>query len=176
MPKAGERYSLEILQSRFADVPPPLFPDEALAEASRCLYCFDAPCTRACPTRIASLPSRAPKRRIGSFCSICPPGSPVHAESPLPMTLATSFDQRSPHKFSVTLALSAVPTSLQAMIGARLDGLPAEDKRAAQHASVVGMTFWSGAVDCNDVMCLPVFAGLPLDVQIAARWLLLVRL
>jgi class 3 adenylate cyclase/tetratricopeptide (TPR) repeat protein len=40
----------------------------------------------------------------------------------------------------------AVPTSLQAMIGARLDGLPAEDKRAAQHASVVGMTFWSGAV------------------------------
>jgi class 3 adenylate cyclase/tetratricopeptide (TPR) repeat protein len=40
----------------------------------------------------------------------------------------------------------AVPTSLQAMIGARLDGLPAADKRAAQHASVVGMTFWSGAV------------------------------
>jgi class 3 adenylate cyclase/tetratricopeptide (TPR) repeat protein len=40
----------------------------------------------------------------------------------------------------------AVPSSLQAMIGARLDGLPAEDKRAAQHASVVGMTFWSGAV------------------------------
>ena len=40
----------------------------------------------------------------------------------------------------------AVPTSLQAMIGSRLDGLPAQDKRVAQHASVVGMTFWSGAV------------------------------
>src|SRR5947209_4409511 len=52
MPKAGERYSLEVLQRRFADVPPPLFPDEALAEAARCLYCFDAPCTRACPTHI----------------------------------------------------------------------------------------------------------------------------
>jgi len=40
----------------------------------------------------------------------------------------------------------AVPTSLQSMIGARLDSLPALDKRVAQHASVVGQVFWSGAV------------------------------
>jgi class 3 adenylate cyclase/tetratricopeptide (TPR) repeat protein len=40
----------------------------------------------------------------------------------------------------------AVPTSLQAMIGSRLDALPGQDKRVAQHASVVGMVFWSGAV------------------------------
>src|SRR5579862_885347 len=40
----------------------------------------------------------------------------------------------------------AVPTSLQAMIGARLDGLADEDKGVAQHASIVGMVFWSGAV------------------------------
>ena len=40
----------------------------------------------------------------------------------------------------------AVPTSLQAMIGSRLDGLPAAEKRVAQHASVCGMIFWSGAV------------------------------
>jgi class 3 adenylate cyclase/tetratricopeptide (TPR) repeat protein len=40
----------------------------------------------------------------------------------------------------------AVPTSLQAMIGSRLDGLPAPDKRVVQHASVVGSIFWSGAV------------------------------
>jgi dihydropyrimidine dehydrogenase (NAD+) subunit PreT len=52
MPKAGERYNLEVLQQRFADVPPPLSADEALVEATRCLYCFDAPCTRACPTHI----------------------------------------------------------------------------------------------------------------------------
>jgi glutamate synthase (NADPH/NADH) small chain len=34
------------------DPPPPLTRDEALAEANRCLMCWDAPCTRACPTHI----------------------------------------------------------------------------------------------------------------------------
>ena len=41
-----------MLRERFADLPPPLTADEAVFEASRCLYCFDAPCTRACPTHI----------------------------------------------------------------------------------------------------------------------------
>jgi glutamate synthase (NADPH/NADH) small chain len=31
---------------------PPLTPHEALVEATRCLMCFDAPCTHACPTHI----------------------------------------------------------------------------------------------------------------------------
>lgn len=39
-----------------------------------------------------------------------------------------------------------VPTSLQAMIGSRLDGLPGREKRSAQHAAVMGMHFWTGAV------------------------------
>ena len=36
----------------FAEIAPPLTSDAALAEAHRCLFCFDAPCTRACPTHI----------------------------------------------------------------------------------------------------------------------------
>lgn len=34
------------------EIHPPLSSDEALAEANRCLFCYDAPCTRACPTHI----------------------------------------------------------------------------------------------------------------------------
>jgi dihydropyrimidine dehydrogenase (NAD+) subunit PreT len=34
------------------EIHPPLSPDEAIAEANRCLFCYDAPCTRACPTHI----------------------------------------------------------------------------------------------------------------------------
>jgi glutamate synthase (NADPH/NADH) small chain len=52
MARAGERLTGEQLAANFADLPPPLTTDEALAEAARCLYCFDAPCTRACPTTI----------------------------------------------------------------------------------------------------------------------------
>ncbi len=44
--------SAEELERRFADIAPPLTGDAALAEAHRCLYCYDAPCTQACPTHI----------------------------------------------------------------------------------------------------------------------------
>jgi dihydropyrimidine dehydrogenase (NAD+) subunit PreT len=37
---------------RFAELKPPMLRDEALTEANRCLNCYDAPCTRACPTHI----------------------------------------------------------------------------------------------------------------------------
>ena len=39
-----------------------------------------------------------------------------------------------------------VPSSLQGLIGSRLDLLPNEDRQLAQLASVVGSTFWAGAV------------------------------
>ena len=37
---------------RFPDLHPALNSQSALAEANRCLFCFDAPCTAACPTHI----------------------------------------------------------------------------------------------------------------------------
>src|SRR5712671_5317947 len=36
----------------FAEIHPPFDPQAAVVEANRCLYCFDAPCTAACPTHI----------------------------------------------------------------------------------------------------------------------------
>ena len=40
------------IAARFPDLHPPLDSVAAVAEANRCLYCFDAPCTTACPTHI----------------------------------------------------------------------------------------------------------------------------
>jgi dihydropyrimidine dehydrogenase (NAD+) subunit PreT len=40
------------LAANFADAHPPLSPHEALVEASRCYFCYDAPCVEACPTGI----------------------------------------------------------------------------------------------------------------------------
>ncbi len=40
------------VERNFADLHPPLSRSEALIEADRCYFCFDAPCTTACPTGI----------------------------------------------------------------------------------------------------------------------------
>jgi glutamate synthase (NADPH/NADH) small chain len=40
------------IAARFPDLHPPFDRTAAVAEANRCLYCFDAPCTTACPTHI----------------------------------------------------------------------------------------------------------------------------
>jgi glutamate synthase (NADPH/NADH) small chain len=46
------RLSQEEYERNFAEIVPAMNEAEALAESARCLYCFDAPCTRACPTHI----------------------------------------------------------------------------------------------------------------------------
>lgn len=40
------------IEQNFAEINPAMSAPEAMQEANRCLYCFDAPCTRACPTHI----------------------------------------------------------------------------------------------------------------------------
>ncbi|MDP8252024.1 NAD(P)-dependent oxidoreductase [Pseudochrobactrum saccharolyticum] len=43
---------LDNYQDVFADLHPPLDKHEALVEADRCYFCYDAPCMTACPTHI----------------------------------------------------------------------------------------------------------------------------
>ena len=49
--QAGRLTAAEYTE-RFADATPRLTPTQALLEAERCLYCYDAPCATACPTGI----------------------------------------------------------------------------------------------------------------------------
>ena len=49
-----------------ADIAPRYTPQEAVIEASRCLFCFDAPCIQACPTGI-DIPSFIKKITTGNL-------------------------------------------------------------------------------------------------------------
>ncbi len=42
----------EEYERNFGDISPPLTRQQALLESARCLFCYDAPCIKACPTRI----------------------------------------------------------------------------------------------------------------------------
>ena len=50
--EAAPKPTPEQYEKNFADITPPMNARQAAIEAFRCLYCFDAPCTIACPTRI----------------------------------------------------------------------------------------------------------------------------
>jgi dihydropyrimidine dehydrogenase (NAD+) subunit PreT len=78
------RLTAEAYAANFADHVPPLTEGQAVLEASRCLYCFDAPCVHACPTgidvpsfirRIAEANARGAAQTIlqsnplGGFCA-----------------------------------------------------------------------------------------------------------
>ena len=82
------RLSPEDYAARFSDAAPHMTTAQALLEAERCLYCFDAPCATACPTgidvpsfirRIADGNLRGAARQIlqanplGGMCArVCP--------------------------------------------------------------------------------------------------------
>jgi glutamate synthase (NADPH/NADH) small chain len=50
--ETASRLSPSQLEENFADINPPFTEGQALEEASRCLFCYDAPCVKACPTEI----------------------------------------------------------------------------------------------------------------------------
>lgn len=53
MPIKNNRLTAEQYGQNFSDIHPPFDSREAaLVEANRCLFCYDAPCTKSCPTEI----------------------------------------------------------------------------------------------------------------------------
>lgn len=62
----GAGLSAEELRRNFAEVKPGMRPKEAMEESNRCLYCYDAPCIKACPTGI-NIPSFIKKISTGNM-------------------------------------------------------------------------------------------------------------
>jgi len=60
------RLTKEEIASNFADMHPALTPSEAIIDADRCYFCYDAPCTTACPTGI-DIPGFIQKIRSGNL-------------------------------------------------------------------------------------------------------------
>ena len=67
LPDVGPgRLSAAEIERNFSDLHPPLTRSEALIEADRCYFCYDAPCTTACPTGI-DIPGFIQKIRSGNI-------------------------------------------------------------------------------------------------------------
>ena len=47
-----EHAMTKLLQRNFVELTSRMTKNEAMEEANRCLYCYDAPCIKACPTSI----------------------------------------------------------------------------------------------------------------------------
>ncbi len=52
MKNLAPKLTPEQYERNFAEIHPPFSAGQAIAEADRCLFCFDSPCTKACPTHI----------------------------------------------------------------------------------------------------------------------------
>ncbi len=64
--KIMSKISNEQIEQNFTEIHPLLNKAEAVMEANRCLYCFDAPCMHACPTHI-DVPSFIKKIASGNL-------------------------------------------------------------------------------------------------------------
>jgi dihydropyrimidine dehydrogenase (NAD+) subunit PreT len=62
----NKKISLDDLRVNFHEIEPALTQKEAMDEANRCLYCYDAPCIKACPTDI-NIPSFIKKIASGNL-------------------------------------------------------------------------------------------------------------
>jgi dihydropyrimidine dehydrogenase (NAD+) subunit PreT len=52
MKNLAPKLTTEEYENNFAELHPPFSQNSAVTEANRCLYCFDSPCMKACPTHI----------------------------------------------------------------------------------------------------------------------------
>ena len=142
------------LRERFSELKPALAPQAAVIEADRCLNCFDAPCTAACPThidvpgfikRIASGNLRGSAMRIldanilGSSCArvcpvdvLCEGACVLHRQNHKPIQIAL-LQRHAMEAFHASgEELAAEPVALRKLRVACIGGGPASLACAAE--------------------------------------------
>ena len=162
MPIKSHRLPAEELAKNFSDIHPPfLYSEAAITEASRCLNCYDAPCTKLCPTgidipkfirQIASGNIRGSARTIfvsnilGTGCSkVCPverlcEGVCVHLlqkEKPVPIARLQRFSTETAlrEKWNLFKSEGSLGTKV-AVVGAGPAGLACAHLLAIQGSQV----------------------------------------
>jgi class 3 adenylate cyclase/tetratricopeptide (TPR) repeat protein len=73
-------------------------------------------------------------------------GNPLYAEEYVRMLIDRGYLRRDGDRWRLAAAELPVPESVQGLIAARLDDLPASEKALIQDASVLGKVIWLGAV------------------------------
>ena len=156
------RLSPEEISSNFSDMHPPLSRPEALIEADRCYFCYDAPCTIACPTGI-DIPGFIQKIRsnnlkgsahtimreniMGGMCArVCPTEvlceeacvRNVHEDRPVNIGLLQRYATDPVFEQNVSLFERAVETGKKvAVVGGGPAGLSCAHRLAALGHNVV---------------------------------------
>ena len=156
------RLSPEEISSNFSDMHPPLSRPEALIEADRCYFCYDAPCTTACPTGI-DIPGFIQKIRsdnlkgsahtimreniMGGMCArVCPTEvlceeacvRNVHEDRPVNIGLLQRYATDPVFEQNVSLFERAVETGKKvAVVGGGPAGLSCAHRLAALGHNVV---------------------------------------
>ena len=99
-------------------------------------------------------------------------GNPFHLEEVLGMLIDEGVIAVTPEGWqadAARLGRMRVPTTLTAVLQARLDALPAAEKLALQRESVIGHVFWDDALQRIAPDSLPALAGLAARELIAQR-------
>ena len=142
------RLDAEEIAENFSDLHPPLSRQEALVEADRCYFCFDAPCITACPTgidiptfiqkirsdnRLGSARTILSENIMGGMCArVCPTEvlceeacvRNTHEDKPVEIGLLQRYATDPVYEHSAPMFSRAEPTGRKvAVIGAGPAGL-----------------------------------------------------
>ena len=105
--------------SKFGELKPLMGRNEAVAEADRCLFCYDAPCTRACPTHI-DIPGFIKKIATGNLKGSARTILDANITTLITAIVLFEYGTGPIKGFAVTLSIGVVTSVFAALVVTRL--------------------------------------------------------